>query len=99
MSKINTNQNNFFFANNCKNNFFKEKIILETNSPRNSISTNETYENDFCSEDEDMDFNQDFFPQNKKIKITDSLIDNWKEKINILSFIVKTNLSNIEKNV
>ncbi len=99
MNSINDVKNNFFFVNNCKYNLPKEKIILEQNGNRNSISTNETFENELNSENEDMDFNQDFFPQNKKIKITDSLIDNWKEKIKILSFIVKTNLSNIEKNV
>ena len=28
-----------------------------------------------------MDFNQDFFPQIKKIKLTELLVDDWKERI------------------
>ena len=85
MSNINEEKNNFFFANDCKYNINKEKIILEQNRHRNSISTNETYENDFELEDndndEDMDFNQDFFPQIKKIQLTELLVDDWKESI------------------
>ena len=86
MSNINEEKNNFFFANDYKYNINKEKIILDQNRHRNSISTNETYENDFEQEDNenediDIDFNQDFFPQTKKIKITELLVDDWKESI------------------
>ena len=84
MNCFNEDKNNFFFANNCKNNLHKEKIILDQKSHRNSISTNETFENDFLSEDEeDIDFNQDFFPQTKKIIFSEMLIDNWKDKIDL----------------
>ena len=83
MSNINEEKNNFFFVNDYKYNINKEKIILDQNRHRNSISTNETYENDFDQEesDEDIDFNQDFFPQIKKIKLTELLVDDWKETI------------------
>ena len=63
-----------------KNNFFKEKIILEPKNQRNSISTNETFENEIYS-DNDIDFNQDFFPKPKTFKFTDMLIHNWENKI------------------
>ena len=46
MNSINDVKNNFFFVNNCKYNLPKEKIILEPNGNRNSISTNETFENE-----------------------------------------------------
>ena len=84
MSNINEEKNNFFFANDYKYNINKEKIILDQNRHRTSISTNETYENDFEQEDNediDIDFNQDFFPQTKKIKIIELLVDDWKESI------------------
>ena len=80
MNKLNPDKNNFFFDSACKNNLFKEKIIFEQKTHRNSISTNETNENEFDSEDE-IDFNQDFFPQPKIIKFTDYLVENWEEKI------------------
>ena len=89
-------KNNFFFANNCEYNLPKEKIILESNDHRNSISTNETFENEFNSENENINFNQDFFPKNKKIKFTDMLIDNWENKIKMIykNLMHKKNLSN-----
>ena len=84
MNSLNDIKNNFFFDNNCRYNLSKEKIILESNEHRNSISTNETFENEINSENEDIDFNQDFFPKNKKIKFTDMLIDNWENKIKMI---------------
>ena len=84
MNSLNDIKNNFFFDNNCKYNLSKEKIILESNEHRNSISTNETFENEINSENENIDFNQDFFPKNKKIKFTDMLIDNWENKIKMI---------------
>ena len=84
MNSLNDIKNNFFFGNNCEYNLTKEKIILESNEHRNSISTNETFENEINSENEDIDFNQDFFPKNKKIKFTDMLIDNWENKIKMI---------------
>ena len=81
MNPLYSDKNNFFFDNKSNpNNIIKEKIIFEPKTHRNSISTNETYENEFYSDDE-VDFNQDFFPQSKKIKFTDFLVDDWEEKI------------------
>ena len=81
MNPLDSDKNNFFFDNKSNpNNIIKEKIIFEPKTHRNSISTNETYENEFYSDDE-VDFNQDFFPQSKKIKFTDFLVDDWEEKI------------------
>ena len=81
MNPFSSDKNNFFFDNKSNpNNIIKEKIIFEPKTLRNSISTNETYENEYYSDDE-VDFNQDFFPQNKKIKFTDFLVDDWEEKI------------------
>ena len=81
MNPLYSDKNNFFFDNKSNpNNIIKEKIIFEPKTHRNSISTNETYENEFYSDDE-VDFNQDFFPQSKKIKFTDFLADDWEEKI------------------
>ena len=83
MNPLYSDKNNFFFDNKSNpNNIIKEKIIFEPKTHRNSISTNETYENEFYSDDE-VDFNQDFFPQSKKIKFTDFLVDDWEEKIKI----------------
>ena len=95
MNSINDVKNNFFFVNNCKYNLPKEKIILEPNGNRNSISTNETFENELNSENEDMDFNQDFFPKNKKIKFTDMLVDNWENKIKLLYENIFNNNNNL----
>ena len=96
MNSFNDIKNNFFFANNCEYNLPKEKIILDSNEHRNSISTNETFENEINSENENIDFNQDFFPKNKTIKFTDMLIDNWENKVGLVykNFIYKSNLSN-----
>ena len=99
MNSINDVKNNFFFVNNCKYNLPKEKIILEQNGNRNSISTNETFENDLNSENEDMDFNQDFFPKNKKIKFTDMLVDNWENKIKLLITIIICRIKIILNNI
>ena len=94
MNKVNEDKKNFFFDNNCKDNISKEKIILdEKNNHRTSISTNETFENDFCS-DEEFDFNYDFFPKKKTIKFTEMLVDNWKERIEIIKNDVISNLIN-----
>ena len=94
MNIVNDEKNNFFFANNCKSDLIKEKIILEQNSHRNSISTNETFENEFFSDDEDINFNQDFFPQNKMIKFTEILTDNWEERIALFSENIKNKIIN-----
>ena len=95
MEKVNEDKNNFFFDNNCKvnNNISKEKIILDEKNHRTSISTNETFENDFCS-DEEFDFNYDFFPKKKTFKFTDMLVENWKERIQIIKSDVISKLIN-----
>ena len=101
MNPLNSDKNNFFFDNKSNpNNIIKEKIIFEPKTHRNSISTNETYENEFYSDDE-VDFNQDFFPQSKKIKFTDFLVDNWEEKIkNFREEAIKSfNSNNKNKNI
>ena len=73
---INTDHNNFCLQNNFKKNLFKEKIISEEKNIRNSISTNETYENTNDNDsDNEIDFNKDFFQQNKKFKFTDTLVN------------------------
>ena len=98
MNPLYSDKNNFFFDNKSNpNNIIKEKIIFEPKTHRNSISTNETYENEFYSDDE-VDFNQDFFPQSKKIKFTDFLVDDWEEKIkNFRDEVIKS--FNINKNI
>ena len=79
-----SNANNFFFVNqniiDNSNKANKEELNLEENTRSQSISTNTTLENEIFS-DEEIDFNQDFFPQNKVIKLTDFLVDNWEFKI------------------
>ena len=93
MSTINNEKNNFFFDNNYKFNLPKEKIILEPNNHQNnSISTNETFEHDIFSDEENIDFNQDFFPKTKEIKLTDMLVDNWQEKIKAFCEDIKKEL-------
>ena len=73
---INTDHNNLCLQNNFKKNLIKEKIISEEKNIRNSISTNETYENTNDNYlDNEIDFNKDFFQQNKKFKFTDTLVD------------------------
>ena len=82
---INTDHNNFCLQNNFKKNLNKEKIISEEKNIRNSISTNETYENNNDNySDNEIDFNKDFFPQNKKFKLTDILVDNWEDNIKLI---------------
>ena len=100
MNPLNSDKNNFFFDNKSNpNNIIKEKIIFEPKTHRNSISTNETYENEFYSDDE-VDFNQDFFPQSKKIKFTDFLVDDWEEKIkNFRDEVIKSFSNNNNKNI
>ena len=92
MSTINNEKNNFFFDNNYKFDLSKEKIILEPNNQSNSSSTSETFENDIFSDEENIDFNQDFFPQTKEIKLTDMLVDNWQEKIKAFCEDIKKEL-------
>ena len=81
-----SNKNDSFFVdsniveNNIKLN--KEELNSEENTRSYSISTTETFENDFVSEDE-IDFNQDFFPKIKTVRLTDCLVDNWEHKIKI----------------
>ena len=94
------NENNFFFANNntidINNSFSKEKLNFEENNERNnSISSNSTFENDFLS-DEEIDFNQDFFPRNKSVKFTDYLVDNWEFKIKMYMSKINMQLSKIK---
>ena len=82
---INTDHNNFCLQNNFKKNLIKEKTISEEKNIRNSISTNETYENTNDNDsDNEIDFNKDFFPQNKKFKLTDILVDNWEDNIKLI---------------
>ena len=87
-----SNKNNFFFVNDSiidtNNKINKEKINSEENTRSSSISTNTTFENDLFS-NEEIDFNQDFFPQNKSIKFTDFLVDDWELKIK--NYILKLN--------
>ena len=98
MNPLDSDKNNFFFDNKSNpNNLIKEKIIFEPKTHRNSISTNETYENEFYSDDE-VDFNQDFFPQSKKIKFTDFLVDDWEEKIKNFRYEVIKSFNN-NKNI
>ena len=95
------NQDNLFFVNeniiDNNNKFNKEELNLEDNIRRNSISTNATFENDFQS-DEEIDFNQDFFPQNKSIKFTDFLVDNWDQKIKVYLTKIKQQFLIMQKN-
>ena len=91
----NKNINEFFFVND--NIFNKEKINLEENfNKNNSFSTNETLENAILS-DEEIDFNQDFFPKNKTIKFTDFLVDNWEFKIKQIYEKINQQLLKIKK--
>ena len=81
------NENIFFVKDNnndIDNKFNKEKLNSYENIYRNSsISTEATFENDFSSQGEEIDFHQDFFPKYPEFKFTDSLVDNWREKIHI----------------
>ena len=82
MNISNTNDIVFVDKNIIENNikFNKEDLNPDENTRSYSISTTATFENDFLSEDE-IDFNQDFFPKMKTIKLTDYLVDNWELKI------------------
>ena len=83
MSSISNTNDNLFGDNNIVENnikFNKEELNSEETTRSYSISTTATFENDFLSEDE-IDFNQDFFPKMKTIKLTDCLVDNWELKI------------------
>ncbi len=75
-------ENHIFFANdNIINiNNSKEKENLLDNNRSSSISSNSTYD---LFSDEEIDFNQDFFPKNNKIKFTDFLADDWEMKIKV----------------
>ena len=95
------NQDNLFFVNeniiDMNNKISKEELNLEDNIHRNSISTNATFENEFQS-DEEIDFNQDFFPQNKSIKFTDFLVNNWEKKIKVYLTKIKHQFLIMQKN-
>ena len=58
---------------------------------------NETYENEFDSEDE-IDFYQDF-SKLKIIKFTDCFADNWEEKIKDFRVEVVKRYINMNKNL
>ncbi len=95
-----SNTNNIFFVNNNIidfNNKLNKEIKFDKIGRTNSISTNATFENDFSS-DEEIDFNQDFFPQNKTIKFTNFLVDNWELKIKSYLININKKLLNIQKN-
>ena len=85
-------QNNIFFSNdniiNQNNKISKEDSNSEENNQRNSISTNETFENGFVSDDE-INFHQDFFPKNNRIRFTDFLVKDWESKIKLCLKAVK----------
>ena len=92
---ISNNSNCFFIEdnNNDNNNQFDKKDLNSNENTRSfSISTNETLEN------EEIDFNQDFFPKTKTIKFTDFLIDNWEIRIKIYLAKISQHLSEIQKN-
>ena len=89
---------NFFFVKDNfidNNKFNKEEFKLGENNHRNSVSTEETFENDFISDDE-IDFHQDFFPKNDAIKFTDLLVDDWKDKIQQFYERIYQNISRIK---
>ena len=82
-----SNENIFFVKENniINNNFNKENFKSSENTQRNSsISTEATFENDFLYQGDEIDFHQDFFPRYTTIKFTDSLVDNWRERIMVL---------------
>ena len=82
-----SNENIFFVkeSNIINNNFNKENFKSSENTQRNSsISTEATFENDFLYQGDEIDFHQDFFPRYTTIKFTDSLVDNWRERIMVL---------------
>ena len=89
---------NFFFVKDNfidNNKFNKEEFKLDENNPRNSISTEETLENELMSDDE-IDFHQDFFPKIDTIRFTDLLVDDWKDKIQQFYERIYQNISRIK---
>ena len=76
---------NFFFVKDNfidNNKFNKEEFKLDENNPRNSISTEETLENELMSDD--------------TIKFTDLLVDDWKDKIQQFYERIYQNISRIK---
>ena len=99
---IHSDHNNCFFVNKKiidNNHKFNKEINLEEKEKKrtNSISSNTTFENEITSEEE-IDFNQDFFPQNKMIKITNFLVDDWELKIKLHILNFNQQLLNLKKN-
>ena len=91
MSVLNNNNSIFFEDNISDNNnqINKKELNSEENTRTFSISTTETLE------DNEIDFNQDFFPKNKTIKFTDFLVDNWEIKIKKYLTKINQHLSKI----
>ncbi len=88
-------ENHIFFANdNIINiNNSKEKENLLDNNRSSSISSNSTYD---LFSDEEIDFNQDFFPKNNKIKFTDFLADDWEMKIKVYISTIHKQISKMK---
>ena len=98
---IHSDANNCFFVNKKivdNNHKFNKEINLEEKekSRTHSISSNTTFENEITSEEE-IDFNQDFFPQNKIIKMTNFLVDDWELKIKLHILNFNQQLLNLKK--
>ena len=98
---IHSESNNCFFVNKKivdNNHKFNKEINLEEKEKKrtNSISSNTTFENEITSEEE-IDFNQDFFPQNKIIKMTNFLVDDWELKIKLHILNFNQQLLNLKK--
>jgi len=91
MSVLNINNSIFVEDNISDNNnqINKKELNSEENTRTFSISTTETLE------DNEIDFNQDFFPKNKTIKFTDFLVDNWEIKIKKYLTKINQHLSKI----
>ena len=93
-----SNKDNFFFVDKdiikANNKINKEKLNSEENTRSYSFSTTET---DMLSDD-DIDFNQDFFPKIKTIKFTDFLADNWENKIKMYMLKKNNQLSKTKNN-
>ena len=91
MSVLNNNNSILVEDNISDNNnqINKKELNSEENTRTFSISTTETLE------DNEIDFNQDFFPKNKTIKFTDFLVDNWEIKIKKYLTKINQHLSKI----
>ena len=93
-----SNKDNFFFVDKdiikTNNTINKEKLNSEENTRSYSFSTTETY----MLSDDDIDFNQDFFPKIKTIKFTDFLADNWENKIKMYMLKKNNQLSKTKNN-